>query len=228
MKVKTILCSFAAILLVSLQSASDIAKEEDLEKSLKDMETQIRDKLSEYDQDKQISLLQEAHRALTGNSIHFGCKGWETRAHTVLELRLQLLNKCFNERDYTYNLDDAPIVYTEVAPPMWAAEHQMNLTPGMRPEDVIDPEARRQYEEAINENNRKLEKYLREKGLQDIIDREIDYVSSYMESVQGDPDRQREITNSLDAIIESEVLRNRIKEAFEEAVAKRKDATRRR
>ena|GEM_PF-1705647 len=226
MKVKSIFCSFLAILLVSLPSASDFAKEEDLEKSLKNMETQIRDKLSEYDQYKQISLLQEAHRAITANSVHFGCQGWEAREHRILELRLQVLNKCFNERDCAYDLDNAPIVYIKVAPPMWAAEHQMNLTPGMRPEDVIDPEARKQYEEAINENNRKLEKYLREKGLQDVIDDEIHYVTRYMKSVQEDPERQRQMWKSLGAIIESEVLRKSIKDAFEEEAAKNKDATR--
>ena len=118
MKVTTILCSFAALLLVSLQSASDLAKEENLEKSIKDMETQIRDNLSEYDQDKQISLLQEAHKAITGNSVHFGCQGWETRAHKVLELRLQVLNKCFNERDCTYDLDNPPRLPTNVPPPV--------------------------------------------------------------------------------------------------------------
>ena len=102
----------------------------------------------------------------------------------------------------------------------------MNLTPGMRPEDVIDPEARKQYEEAINENNRKLEKYLREKGLQDVIDDEIHYVTRYMKSVQEDPERQRQMWKSLGAIIESEVLRKSIKDAFEEEAAKNKDATR--
>ena len=224
MKVKTILCSFAAILLVSLPSASDFAKEEDLEKSLKDMETQIRDKLSEYDQDKQISLLQEAHKAITGNSVHFGCQGWETRAHKVLELRLQVLNKCFNERDCTYDLDNPPRLPDNVTPPQWIAEHQF-IFPGMRPEDVKDPEARKQYEAAIAENNRKLEKYLRENGLQDIIEDEIYYITRYMKSVQEDPERQRQTWDSIDVIIKSEVLRSRIKDAFEEETAKNKDAT---
>lgn len=227
MRVRIIRIAYGTILIALLLGTSVFSEEKDLEKVLKDSEIKILIMLSEYDRDRQISFLQEAHKAIEGINIHFEYKGWETRAHRVQELRLRVLNKCFKERDYTYDLDNVPRLPNKVIPPRWAAEHQVIIA-GMRPEDIIDPEARKQYEVAIAENNQKLEKYLQEKGLQYIIDREMRNIAIYMVSAQDDPGRQRQILSSLDALIESKILREKIMDAFEERLEKHKDATRQR
>lgn len=216
-----ILSVFFMILNTFLLGVMAFAEEEDLEKSFNDTETQIRNKLFEYDQEKHTSSLQDVYEILRVVDYHFGKKGWENRAHRFAELRLQLLNTCFNERDYSYDLDNPPVFCTMVAPPLWALEYQPNLIAGMRPEDVIDPEARKQYVEAIAENKLKKEKDLRERGLQNIIDREISNVARYMAAIQEDPERWQQMLISLDALIESEVLKKKIMDAFEERVAKR-------
>lgn len=228
MNIGTIVKVFGVIILLFVQGVSTFAEEKDLEKSLKDAETQIQDNLCKYDQEKQISFLQKAHKVIEGINVHFEYKGWETRVQRVFELELQLLNTCFTERDYTYNLDNPPTVYINVSPPLWAIANQPNLTAGIRPEDVIDPKARKQYEAAIAENNRKKEKDTRERKLQDIIDSEMLYIVIWMMSVRDNPERQHQMLNSLDALIESKILREKIMDAFEERVEKRKKANKQR
>ena len=224
MRARTIIKTCLAILLIPLLGTSVAPPGEDLDTLLDDMEIQFRNNLAEYEKSKEIDYLQEAQKTISvmAPSLDRTQKGWEKRAQRLFELRLLLLNKCFNERDYEYDLDNPPTMYTKVSPPLWAAEHQMNLIAGMRPEDIVDPEARRQYEEAIAENNRKIEKHRREKGLHDIVERQILFVSGYMRDTQRHPERQPSMWESIDTVIESEVLRNRLREIFDIEAEKRK------
>lgn len=214
MKAMTIARVFPVILLASLLGTSAYTEEKDLAQVADDAETQIRSKFLEYDKDKDVKFLKEAHESVSDLYQYYRHKDYKMLADKILELRLLVLNKCFKERDYTYGFDNPPICYTNVAPPLWIAEHQMIIA-GMPPEDVIDPKARKEYEEGIAENNRRRDKFAREHDLQYLVDSEIRYIEQYMYNIQREPERQNQMWKSIEANIESEDLRKKLREAFE-------------
>ena len=221
----TIARAFPVILLASLLGTSAYTEEKELAQVADDAETQIRSKFLEYDKDKDVKFLKEAHEAVIDLHQYYGHKDRKTLADNILELRLLVLNKCFKERDHAYDLDNPPMVYSNVAPPLWIAEHQMIIA-GMKPEDVIDPEARKEYEEDIAENNRRRDKWTREHDLQYLIDWDILFLEIYMGhemqrlNMQENPEPRNQLWKSIEANIENEDLRKRLRESFEQVTEK--------
>jgi hypothetical protein len=82
-------------------------------------------------------------------------------------MRLEILQECYKVRDPGYDLKADHGFYTVVLPPRGSAKV---VVPGMDPELIKDPAARRRYREDIEENNRRREKYVRERDLQRVLD----------------------------------------------------------
>lgn len=217
MKVWTIIMVCLLIFLIPPRGTAEDMQGTELDVFLNDVEAKVQNKISEYDKDKQHTLLLDAQK-LVDDAARLRVEGLsdrEKRVQRVFKLRLLLLNKCFNERDYSYDFPSLPI---KVSPPRWALNHQGNLIAGMRPEDVIDPEARRQYEEAIAENNRKRDKREREWKLQDIVEDQILLLTNYMINMRRKPEPQSQMWNSVETMVESQTLKDRLLKAFIEEI----------
>ena len=221
MKAWTLIRVHVVILLLAVQGSAENTSRSEIDVFFDDVEKKIQYLISEYDKDTQYKFLLDVQKLIddAANKHVGGFGGREENIHRVFALRLLLLNKCFNERDYTYDLNNPPLITTKVSPPLWAAEHQF-IVSGMRPEDIIDPEARRQYEEAIAENNHKKDKDRREFMLQDIINRQIRLLARSLANAQDKPERQGRMWSLIEATVESQALKDRLSDAFLETIEK--------
>lgn len=116
----------------------------------------------------------------------------------LLMARLRVLAKCYRARDHSYDPTKPANCTMSVSPPLWAAQagHQMIIS-GMDPKHVRDPEARRQYEADIAENDRKKARHRRERELQNVADRGIADAQKLIDLYpDGAPERERLIETS--------------------------------
>jgi hypothetical protein len=147
------------------------AESNDSMQTMTNSEASVQAKLAEYSRTGDHKLLLEARAiASSMNPRHRG-NTLSALDDECLRLQLKVLIAVQGARDKNYD-PKAPenIVYMNVSPPDSGGQP---VAAGMDPKAIRDPVARKKYEDAIEENNRKNAKLRRELDLSRCVDRAI-------------------------------------------------------
>jgi hypothetical protein len=102
-------------------------------------------------------------------------------------MSLQLLNSSLLASDPEFDLTTARKGVVNVAPPVLPNQPAVS---GMSPQDILDPEARRKYEQDIAENDKIREKYNREASLQRIAKHNMWTLQLRLKAIVNSGDKQ--------------------------------------
>jgi hypothetical protein len=163
--------------------------------------------LERFDTEDEPQLLREAYIIVRSFPLNRSRDDWEQENKFVIEKSLRVLEKCYEARDHEYDLLNPPPIFMKVAPPLGSAEVTFS---GMDPKGIKDPEIRRQYEEAIAENDRRRSKHRRERHLQNIIDRGIKHILMRIEALPSDEDKTSAGASIIFNSVNNERLREKI------------------
>jgi hypothetical protein len=128
---------------------------------------------------------------------------------TVLRLKLQFLQACYDARDHGYDLTNHPLIKTVVSPPWGSADVTFS---GMDPRDIKDPVLRKEYEDKIAENERRAHKHHRELVLQRVLDDSLRTVGHLLRG-QRDPACRQHFMEIVDATIKEKKLGEKVVES---------------
>jgi hypothetical protein len=118
-----------------------------------DEQTIVTNNLNDYKRTGDYSYLLKAYDA-----IHV-----DSNSQASLEVKLNLLQLAYQARDWAYDLNADHHIFLNVMPPLVPPDGF--VASGMDPEDIKDPVARKAYEDAIAENDRREAKDWRERKL---------------------------------------------------------------
>jgi hypothetical protein len=128
---------------------------------------------------------------------------------TVLRLKLEFLQACYDARDHGYDLTNHPRITTVVSPPWGSADVPFS---GMDPKDIKDPVLRKEYEDKIADNERRRHKHDRELVLQRVLDDNLRTVGHLLRG-QRDPTCRQHFMEIVDATIKEKKLREKLVES---------------
>lgn len=195
-------CVFAMVSLLSVTATAGPAEPatNSLANLLNEVERAVTNELQLFDADNKVEHLKRALEIAESLDRTAHQKKYSPEA-ALAKIRLMLVvaDKCFKARDKSYDVRKMPDCVVRVFPPPSAGP---NAYPGMPPEEIKDPEARKQYEAAIAENERKRAKHKRELELQRMIDRAVRFAQLFLE---GRPPERRDallgvLTNAVQEV----------------------------
>ncbi len=163
------------------------AESNDSTLTMNNAETSVASKLAEYSRNNDHELLIEARELASSMNPRQRGGALSELDERCLRLQLKVLMAVQDARDKGYN-PKAPenIVYMNVCPPDSGGQGVMA---GMDPKAIRDPAARKKYEDAIEENNRKNLKLRRELDLSRCVDRAVidiwHYVRNFSEGSEA-------------------------------------------
>jgi len=156
------------VLVQSLLAVTALGEEKDMMRHLTERNEDVRQELAQFEAKKDPEFLRKAYRSISAVPIDQSQQNWKEACHGIIRTTLRIAEKCYSARDYSYDLENHPPLYTKVSPPLGSAPF---IVAGMDPKLIKDPDARKQYEEAIAENDRRCAKDSRERSLQQTLDR---------------------------------------------------------
>ena len=147
------------------------AESNDSMQTMTNAEAAVQAKLAEYSRTGDHRLLVEARGLASSMNPRQRGNTLSPLDEQCLRLQLKVLRSVQDARDKDYD-PKAPenIVYMNIMPPDSGGQGVMA---GMDPKAIRDPVARKKYEDAIEENNRKNAKLRRELDLSRCVDRAI-------------------------------------------------------
>lgn len=147
------------------------AESNDSVQTMTEAKAAVQAKLAEHANTGNAYLLIEASKIASSMNPRDRGDSLSTLDEDCLRLQIEVLLALQNARDLNYD-PEAPenIVTANVAPPMDTGQGVMA---GMSPEAIKDPVARKKYEDAIAENNRRNAKLRRELDLSRGVDRVV-------------------------------------------------------
>jgi hypothetical protein len=132
-------------------------------------------------------------------------------------LWLRLLADIDKLRDPSFNFEDRPTMH--VMPPP-SVNPSNTVFSGMDPSGISDPEIRRQYEEAIRENNEKATRYHLQLRLkltdEQYTPQAVQYLTSTYDKTPGDA---HELIGAVDAILSSQARKDQMTKALHEILS---------
>lgn len=160
----------AALLCLSALNIAH-AESNDSIQTMTNAEASVQAKLTEYSRTGDHKLFLEARGLASSMNPRQRGNTLSTLDEQCLRLQLKVLISVQDARDKGYD-PKAPenIVYMNIMPPDSGGQGVMA---GMDPKAIRDPVARKKYEDAIEENNRKNAKLRRELDLSRCVDRAI-------------------------------------------------------
>ena len=203
------------VLLAGLSAISAHAAEENLLTKAEALTAQVRERLEEFDRDGDCRVLKQAYALTSAAHYALGQKDSDLDWETVLGLRLKIVEVSFGARDSEYDLTKDANFSTKVMPPV--SKVKQFLMPGMAPSDVKDPEARKQYELAIAENNRRRAKHVRELQLQRLMDTGVRDLRMRLLNLRTEPENlQRAVAIIKEQAKDKTFLKRVREEAFKD------------
>ncbi len=158
-------------------------------------------KLAQFEKDKDPETPRAAALQLVEVDLSKEQEGLKRLAlrRETLQLWLTLLAQIDRNLDPMFNSNDMP--RTSVEPPPVAG---VQYPPGVDPSAIADPQARRQYEAALKQNQEKAERYRLQAKLRD-LDRKVTvqaerFIRLSYTSVPGD---QREINDMVKKLVQN-------------------------
>lgn len=132
-------------------------------------------------------------------------------ADDILIIKINTIKACYLARDKAYNIGaDHGIMFT-IMPPLGAGPVALA---GMDPLAIKDPVVRKQYEDAIADNDRRNAKDIRERDLQQAIDSGLNHLKMLYRNVRTDARAQEAfigiLTNSITDVGLRRLLLNQI------------------
>jgi hypothetical protein len=167
-----------------------------------DQETIVRSTLDEFKRTGDYSLLVKAY-----NAIHLG-----SNSQASIELKLDILEFCYQTRDWAYDLNADHSISINVGMPPSSNDV---VFAGMDPKDVKDPVLRKQYEDAIAANNRRKEKDVRERTLQHMHDGLINDIVVLMQAEPKDSAVRKHTLDLINTTIQEKKLQEELKGVLE-------------
>ncbi len=160
-------------------------------KVTQEIEPQVHQKIEAFDKDGDVQHLRDAQKLASWASSTNRYRSQPEVGDPMIHLVLQVLERSYRARDHSYSTKRRSDIAMKVMPPILFP----GAMAGMAPKDVKDPVARRAYEEAIAENNRKLAKWQRERELQKVIDECMDEVDLYVRQASWKPKGTERVVN---------------------------------
>ncbi len=162
--------------------------------------------LKTFEGDKDPHALEQAAELVVARQVDKALEPRERREH-LTRLWFSVLNHLDRHRDPNFNYDDVPEL--SVAPPLGPG---MPSISGMDPQSVTDPVLRRDYEEAIERNRQKAERYRFQKQLQKVDRRFSRQLEAYLRSAYSQsPADVQELSHSIENQVESAKRKNELK-----------------
>jgi len=167
-----------------------------------------------FDKENNLEIIHKSMDLATSHTYEFGERNSKEARDQRLRLLLLVIAKCDDARDKTYDLNHPPRRSTVVGG--IRLKSGAFIYSGCDPKSVKEPEARRQYEEAIAENNRRKAKARREYGLEDNIRSGISSFGTIVRNLtrpiwnKPDPVASKEVTALITEAVKDAQLRERI------------------
>ncbi len=172
------------------------------------IKTSVSNLLAVYKRDNNVQHLQDAYDIATTwkpstNYFYYN----EDNVRERIQLVLMIVNVCHNAADPNFDPEDRPSA--KVSPPRTSTQH---THPGMEPLEISDPDVRKQYMNAIVENNIKIAKYNREVILRNIVTRGIGEAKSFLQQYQTSPLKKAKILEYLTNFINEPFIQGKLVE----------------
>jgi hypothetical protein len=180
----------------------------DSDQSMTEAKAAVQGKLAEYANTGNAHFLIEARKIASSMNPRERCDSLSALDEDCLRLQLQVLLALQNARDQKYD-PQAPenIVTLNVAPPVDAGQ---GVAAGMSPEAIKDPVARKKYEEAIADNNRRNSKLRKELNLSRGVDRAVIDIWHFVRNLPEESEARRQARQIIMTTVTNKILLERL------------------
>jgi len=202
------------IILITILSLSFMvmlgrAESNETMESMTNAEGAVQSKLDAFSKTKNHELLLEARKIASSLNSRQRENKLSVLDERCLRLQLKTLMAIQGARDLKYD-PNAPenIVYVNVSPP---DDGGQGVMAGMDPKAIRDPVARKKYEDAIEENNRKNEKLKRELWLSRGVDYAVIDIWYFVRNLPKDTEARTRAFQIIDDTVTDKAILKRLK-----------------
>jgi hypothetical protein len=197
---------FSLLIFNALMTCSAYAESNESEQVLQESKAKVQAKLEEFSRTNNYELLLDARKLASSMNPRGIDKTLSKLDEGSLRLQLKVLMAIIQARDSNYDYE-APenIVYMNVGLP----ENVPGIA-GMDPEAIKDLNARKKYEEAIEQNNRRNEKLKRELYLSRGVDYAVIDVWYFIRNLPNDSAAKRSALDIIETSVTDKTVLNRL------------------